>query len=593
MMRWHDVLTGQGFKDWIVLLTEGSRITTGKALDPFTSSNRKLVRVSEFLENIQRDGSPDLPIEKLENGIVTIENKRKIDQAVVDLKRAYLVSDDGKSLSGLGDIVLESWKKYNINDNQEVNEIPRALILIHYALLNNNYYYIEIMSFWKQLREKYNVNTLFENRNFLAIVGYLNQEINGYNPWNVIYSTKSGMEVDFKKDWDDLIKKLSNVDSIWQELNNLLEGRDGKFEVGIETKIEDSINKFKKIIEGWATRLQGRVDFCMAMELICTPTNDVENKLNEWNIGLETIGKINEIIFDLESLCHSDPIIVRVNDLLMERKNIILYGPPGTGKTRTAFLLAENWRKKNGLDSVFSITFHPSYSYEDFVQGYRPSKEDPGKFTLEDGILLQVATIASEDKNTNFLMIIDEINRGDTARIFGELITYIEPDKRNHYFELSQSEKGKRYIPDNLYFLATMNTADKSISLLDVAMRRRFASIGIVPNYEVFKNDPDWLEEVEGINLGDFLKKINKKLRLIGIESDRAIGHALMKVEPHDSNPIKALRERLEFDILPLITEYCYMNRSMIKKVLGNIVDDEGELEKLTDDQFIEILQQS
>ena len=298
----------------------------------------------------------------------------------------------------------------------------------------------------------------------------------------------------------------------------------------------------------------------------------------------------------LQSLNITEPELLKVRQLILDRSNVILYGPPGTGKTRAAFLVADDWRSKYGMDSVFKVTFHPSYGYEDFVQGYRPDATDPGKFSLEDGVLLKAAHAAEEaqragpDNAKKFLLVIDEINRGDTARIFGELITYIESDKRGVSFELAQIEKGVRVIPENLYLLGTMNTSDKSISLLDVALRRRFASVGLPPRPQTFNDLSDWVSNVQGISLADLLVKLNKSLLDHGVEPDRAFGHALLKIDVAHPSPLKALRERLEFDIYPLISEYCYMNRAATAEILGDLVGESGEWAELDDTGFVDAL---
>lgn len=264
--------------------------------------------------------------------------------------------------------------------------------------------------------------------------------------------------------------------------------------------------------------------------------------------------------------------------LLLKRKNVVYFGPPGTGKTYSALELASVWAAQNGQDSVFKVTFHPSYGYEDFVQGYRPSGEGGSGFRLQPGILLTAALRAEELKaaQKSVLLFIDEINRGDVARIFGELITYIEPDKRDIPCTLASSPTATFSVPDNLYFLGTMNTADKSVSLIDVAMRRRFAFVGFPPDPTAFDRIADWLPSVAGISLRDVLTTLNDRLASEGIESDRSIGHALLRIESGSTTPLADLRAAFEYDILPLASEYCYMERGRMRRILGALVDEAG-----------------
>lgn len=269
--------------------------------------------------------------------------------------------------------------------------------------------------------------------------------------------------------------------------------------------------------------------------------------------------------------------------LLGAKRNVVLYGPPGTGKTRAALQVRQTWQQQNGADSVVLTTFHPSYSYEDFVQGWRPDPTpaaQPSGFSLQPGVLLLAIQAAKNaaaiDPDKKVLLIIDEINRGDVARIFGEVITFIEHDKRDLEFTTAQDRTTKHQIPRNLYVLGTMNTADKSISLIDVALRRRFAFVPCLPNPGAFEESPDWLGEVGGIDVGELLRTINLRLQVQDIEVDRQVGHALLSVDAASADPEETLIDRLFYDVLPLVEEYLYADRDAIRDVLPGLVDEDG-----------------
>ncbi|MGH9160231.1 MAG: McrB family protein [Vicinamibacteraceae bacterium] len=294
-----------------------------------------------------------------------------------------------------------------------------------------------------------------------------------------------------------------------------------------------------------------------------------------------------------------EPDTLEIIEILRRRGNVVLYGPPGTGKTYRALQVRNHWEQTNGADSVFAVTFHPSYSYEDFVQGFRPKAEEPSEFELTDGILLGACERAQEladgspdgQEPPKVLLLIDEINRGDVARIFGELITYIEFDKRGEPFFLSQDPQEARAIPPNVYFLGTMNTADKSISLLDVALRRRFAFVEFPPNGDAFVEVDGWADVVGDVQLGQLLEALNARLLVEGIEWDRSIGHALLSVDNDSDDAPRDLRQRLEFDIYPLVAEYCYLDPARLGRVLPGLVDLNGRfMAGLTNEELVQAL---
>jgi len=186
-----------------------------------------------------------------------------------------------------------------------------------------------------------------------------------------------------------------------------------------------------------------------------------------------------EIDAALESVAEKlmlDPtdVLSRWSALLIEKGQIILQGPPGTGKTRIAREMA--YVLAGDRDRVALVQFHPSYSYEDFVEGFRPAGAN--YFEVRDGPLKRLAERAEAEPNARFILIIDEINRGNIAKVFGELLFLLE--YRNEAITLQYSDTPFQ-LPKNLFIIATMNTADRSIALLDMALRRRFRFIDLVP----------------------------------------------------------------------------------------------------------------
>ncbi|QKG58312.1 AAA family ATPase [Hymenobacter sp. BRD128] len=170
---------------------------------------------------------------------------------------------------------------------------------------------------------------------------------------------------------------------------------------------------------------------------------------------------------------------------LRRRRALLLQGPPGTGKTYLARRLA--WLLLGAQDErrIELIQFHPSYGYEDFMLGFRPGTK--GQFQLVPGVLPLLCQRAAQDPSQPYFLLIDELNRGNVARIFGELLLLLEPDKRGpaHALRLPYAPPGapRFFVPDNLYFIGTLNLADRSLAPLDYALRRRFAFVAMTPQF--------------------------------------------------------------------------------------------------------------
>ncbi|MEY5024675.1 MAG: hypothetical protein RLZZ244_203, partial [Verrucomicrobiota bacterium] len=170
---------------------------------------------------------------------------------------------------------------------------------------------------------------------------------------------------------------------------------------------------------------------------------------------------------------------------LRTKKNIVLQGPPGTGKTFIARRLAYALMREKDPERLLAVQFHQSYSYEDFIQGYRP--REGGGFERRNGVFYRFCEKARQDPDRDYVFLIDEINRGNLSKIFGELMMLIEADKRGeeHRLQLAYSEENEFFhIPANVHFIGTMNTADRSLALVDYALRRRFAFHPVQPQFQ-------------------------------------------------------------------------------------------------------------
>lgn len=207
------------------------------------------------------------------------------------------------------------------------------------------------------------------------------------------------------------------------------------------------------------------------------------------------------------------------------------------------------------------VTFHQSYSYEDFVEGIRPETVD-GKivYNLKDGVFKKICNDAKNDPNRDnkYVLIIDEVNRGNISKIFGELITLIEQDKREELsINLAYSQK-KFTVPKNLYIICTMNTADKSLVQMDAALRRRFAFMELMPKYDLIDR------KVGSVHLGRLLKTLNDKIRKENLR-DKQIGHSYFMGITNQ----KELQLVFKYEIIPLLQDYFYDDYNLLEKILG------------------------
>ncbi|MCL2824792.1 MAG: AAA family ATPase [Polyangiaceae bacterium] len=276
-----------------------------------------------------------------------------------------------------------------------------------------------------------------------------------------------------------------------------------------------------------------------------------------------------------------------VSEMLERKRQVILYGPPGTGKTHHAERIAReivarhNYNclpadltkeKRAAVDGRFAkqdfvetCTFHPMYSYEDFIEGYRPKGIE---FALEPGIFKRIATAAHKQPDKRFILIIDEINRGNIPKIFGELITLIETSKRGKTSVILPLSKESFTVPDNLYILGTMNTADRSILLLDTALRRRFAFKELMPEPDLLRNGC----RVDGIPLSTWLRALNRRIvEQLGRDGrNLQVGHAYFMPGGKPVSTVQRMGEIVRDEIWPLLQEYCYEDPNKLAKILGS-----------------------
>lgn len=340
-----------------------------------------------------------------------------------------------------------------------------------------------------------------------------------------------------------------------------------------------------------------------------TISQDIKNE--EWNSFLGTLFKwiadrihVKEEVRKIkqekplskkESTSPKKPNLMKSTEPSTQPLSQILYGPPGTGKTYHTIDLAvqiadeSRWSDSEKRDEnhaknkvIFDelrnkevpqiefVTFHQNYSYEDFMVGIRPyinedaAEKEELKFVKYEGVFYRMAKEArrEENKSKNFVLIIDEINRANISKVFGELITLLEDDKRlgrEHELKVTLPNGKKNFgVPQNLYVVGTMNTADKSIALIDIALRRRFDFIGKYPKVELINGVYD-----DATNKRDFLKRINNAIYEEKKSADWLIGHSYFMNN-------KSLDTIILKKIIPLLMEYFGGKLDKVTKMLDD-----------------------
>lgn len=274
----------------------------------------------------------------------------------------------------------------------------------------------------------------------------------------------------------------------------------------------------------------------------------------------------------LDSVYMDDDSYNTLVSLVKSKKNIILQGAPGVGKTFAAKRLAYSMMGVKDPNRVMMVQFHQSYSYEDFIMGFRPSENG---FKLKHGVFYEFCKRAEVDSDNDYFFIIDEINRGNLSKIFGELFMLLESDKRGVALQLLYADE-KFSIPENLYIIGMMNTADRSLAMLDYALRRRFAFFNLQPAFESdgFKSYQKSINNDKFDKLIECIKQLN-----LAIKSDESlgsgfcIGHSyfcdLDKFETHEFE--SSLTRVVDFEIIPLLSEYWFDDADMVNEWSNNL----------------------
>lgn len=266
----------------------------------------------------------------------------------------------------------------------------------------------------------------------------------------------------------------------------------------------------------------------------------------------------------------SESELSNLTSVLRNKKNIILQGAPGVGKTFSARRLAYFLMGEKSTNRVALVQFHQNYSYEDFVMGYKPNGSD---FTLQKGVFYRFCVDTANNPDQDYYFIIDEINRGNLSKIFGELLMLIEKDYRGTRLTLAYNDE-RFFVPKNLFIIGMMNTADRSLAMIDYALRRRFSFISMKPGFDSL----GFIKYQKSLNSKKFDSLINSIKELnSAIVSDKSLGEGFEIGHSYFCGQTEItdqwLRQVVLYDIVPMISEYWFDNKKEIERWQNVLLD--------------------
>ena len=501
------------FTSWV----GGSSTIPSGIGDPFTSSMRSFVRALSALAGTAQS---------------------RATQQRTDLRSMKLKRSDGNN-TPLGNSFLLRANQFGATNS----ETCAALILLYEAQLHVVRYYLDIIAFWANIASKVGgFSVLRGNLTQSFLITRLSVEKNGFCPLRELYSDLTQISFTQELTYTDLENRLTNP--------TLLQ------------PLERNIN-------GWLIR--NRFDsFFKALEILLS--NQKNNTLQQLLAGNDLSIAKQIISFYMSQL----PL------------NTILYGPPGTGKTHSvktwalalikgisvqqAELLPDingEFETLRDAGQIAFVTFHQSYSYEDFVEGLRPKlNSERIEYELRPGIFkIMCDRAAGVTTEARFVLIIDEINRGNISNIFGELITLIEPSRRigasdELRVRLAYSDQEDFGVLSNLYLLGTMNSTDRSIAILDTALRRRFSFEEYLPDADIL---PDVVIDGTTVSLKNLLSVVNERIEIL-LDKDHTIGHSYFLGVTDKSSLARVVIKK----IIPLVKEFFYNDYEKIRFVFGD-----------------------
>lgn len=407
-----------------------------------------------------------------------------------------------------------------------------------------------------------------------------------------VFNSKDEMKQQMKKEYGDSSSYKNSAHATWQFVHDIKigdvvfvkKGNNGILGKGIvESDYEydadrtDEYSNVRKV--NWTNKGNWTINHQSPQKTLTdiTPYSDFVQAIKDLFEENDIAEDEQEITYPeytvenfLDDVYMSEEDYTRLVGLLRNKKNIILQGAPGVGKTYAAKRLAYSMMGVKDVERVMMVQFHQSYSYEDFIMGFRPS---PTGFELKKGAFYNFCKKAEIDSDNEYFFIIDEINRGNLSKIFGELFMLIENDKRGIALQLLYSDE-KFAVPKNVYIIGMMNTADRSLAMLDYALRRRFGFFDIKPGFEStgFREYRMALDNEKFNKLISCVESLNREISADeSLGEGFCIGHSYFCNLKPDAIEDSWFYGVVEYELIPLLKEYWFDEPMKVKDWSENL----------------------
>lgn len=488
--------------------------------------------------------------------------------SIIESISAYLQSSRSE-LKNFKELSFEAWK-YSEQINQERAADKRTNLEANSTLADN----VDTVHYW--IYAPGEGSALWEEFYNSGIMAIAWGEIGDLRD----FESKDAMQLKMKEVFDSQLTYKNAAHATWQFVNEMKVGdvifvKKGMHKIigrGIVTsdyefdgERSDDYKNFRKV--NWTNKGEWPHPGQAVMKTLTDITSytDYVEKLNALfeDDSKEDVEDLEKTYPEytkedfLSEVYMSEEDYDRLTRITHDKKNVILQGAPGVGKTFVAKRLAFSMMGVKDVERVMMVQFHQSYSYEDFIMGFRPSTEG---FELKKGAFYNFCKKAEVDIDKDYFFIIDEINRGNLSKIFGELFMLIENDKRGVSLQLLYSDE-KFSVPKNVHIIGMMNTADRSLAMLDYALRRRFAFFEIKPGFTTpgFENYMKNLGNKKFYKLISCIMDLNKKISTDDLLGEGfCIGHSYFCNLSPETIDEQVLSNIVEFELIPLLKEYWF-----------------------------------